>query len=111
MAPEYSVDPLPGGKGYVLVYSENGFSDRIMARFADAPRGPWSDARCLYTSPEMKKDKRVFTYAGKNQAWAQKPGELLVTYCQNMFELGPVFENEGIYRPRFVHVKLESGSN
>ena len=62
---ELSVSYLPGLKKYALVCSENGLSDRIIGRFAESPEGPWSDAVVLYTCPEMKRDKKVFTYAAK----------------------------------------------
>ena len=62
---EFSVSYLPGLKQYALVTTENGLSDRIIGRFAASPEGPWSDPVLLYTCPEMKKDKKVFTYAAK----------------------------------------------
>ena len=106
MGTEFSVARAPGGKGYVLVYTENGLGDRILARFADAPDGPWSAPLLLYTCPEMRKDKGVFCYAAKAHAWAAADGELLVSYCVNTWEFARLFRDDAVYRPKFVRVKL-----
>ena len=97
---------LPAGKGFVAVYTENGIGDRIMARFADAPDGPWSGPSLLYTSPEMKKDKGVFCYSAGAHPWAADGNELVITYCENTWEFAKVFESDQVYRPKFVRVKL-----
>jgi hypothetical protein len=109
VANEYTVTPLPDGDGYVAVCSENGLSDRIVAHFARAPEGPWSDATLLYKSPEMKADKGLMTYAAKAHAWAAEGNELVVSYCVNPWQFGRLFEDEKLYRPKFVRVKLGPG--
>jgi hypothetical protein len=96
---------LPGGKGYVLVYTENGLGDRVLGRFSNAPEGPWSAPVLLYKCPEMGKDKGVFSYAGKAHPWAAKD-ELLISYCVNTWEFARLFREEGVYRPLFVRVRL-----
>lgn len=104
---EFSVSYLAGLKQYALVYTENGLSDRIVGRFAAAPEGPWSDAVLLYTCPEMKKDKKVFSYAAKAHPHLAKGNELVVSYAVNAFELAPVINNPELYWPRFVRVQLK----
>jgi hypothetical protein len=104
---EMSVSFLPGLKKYALVYSENGLSERILGRFADSPEGPWSDAIVLYTCPEMKKDKKVFTYAAKAHPHLATGNELVISYAVNSFELAPVINNAELYWPRFVRVTLK----
>jgi hypothetical protein len=106
LATEFSVSRGPGGKGYVLVYTENGLGDRVVGRFAPAPEGPWSAPVLLYRCPEMAKDKGVFSYAGKAHAWAATGDELLVSYCVNASDFGRLFRDEAVYRPKFVRVKL-----
>jgi hypothetical protein len=108
LASEFSVSAMPGGKEYVLVNSENGLSDRIMGRFADKPDGPWTNPVLLYTSPEMKADKGVFCYSAKAHAWAAKGNELVITYCQNTWEFGKVFQSDVVYRPKFVRVSWKA---
>lgn len=104
---EFSVSYVPSLKRYALVTTEHGLSDRIVARFAPSPEGPWSDAVLLYTCPEMKKQKGVFTYAGKAHPHLAGDGELVISYATNAFELGPVINNAELYWPNFVRVKLK----
>jgi hypothetical protein len=106
LATEFSVSRAPGGKGYVAVYTENGLGDRVVARFADAPEGPWSAPLLLYTCPEMRKDKGVFCYSAKAHPWAAGDDELLVSYCVNTWEFARLFRDDAVYRPKFVRVKL-----
>jgi len=106
MATEFSVTPLPNGRGYVLVYTENGLGERIVARFARAPDGPISAPVLLYKCPEMAKDKGVFCYSAKAHAWAASGDELIVSYCVNAWDFGRLFRDEKVYRPRFVRVTL-----
>jgi hypothetical protein len=104
---EFSVSYVPGLKKYALVTTENGLSDRIVGRFAPAPEGPWGDPVLLYTCPEMKKDKKVFTYAGKAHAHLAGNNELVISYASNSFELAPVINNAELYWPNFVRVQLK----
>lgn len=104
---EFSVSYLPALKRYALVTTENGLSDRIVGRFAPSPEGPWGDPVLLYTCPEMKADKKVFTYAGKAHPHLAGEAELVVSYATNSFEWGPVINNADLYWPNFVRVKLK----
>jgi hypothetical protein len=106
LATEFTVSSRPGGNGYVLVYTENGLGDRIVARTASTPEGPWSAPVLLYRCPEMAKDKGVFCYAAKAHPWASREDELLVSYCVNAWKFGRLFDDERVYRPRFVWVPL-----
>jgi hypothetical protein len=103
---EMSVTFLPKFKQYALVYSENGLSPRIVGRFAPSPEGPWSEPVVLHTCPEMKADRRVFTYAAKAHPHLADEGELVVSYVVNSFDLAPVVNDASIYLPRFVRVTL-----
>jgi hypothetical protein len=106
---EFSVSKVPGGKGYVLVTTENALGPKIMGRFAPSPEGPWSPAVLLYTCPEMAADKGVFCYAAKAHPWAATGNELVVSYCVNAWEFGRLFRDETVYRPKFVRIELETG--
>jgi hypothetical protein len=107
LAVEYSVTHLPGLKRYAAVYTELGLSDRIVARFAESPEGPWSEAVLLYKCPEMKRDKKVFSYAAKAHPHLADGNELVVSYVVNSFELGPVINDASLYWPTFVRVTLK----
>jgi hypothetical protein len=104
---EFSISHLPALGRYALVYSENGLSQRILGRFASSPAGPWSAAVLLHTCPEMKVDKRVFTYAAKAHPHLAGERELVISYVVNAFELGPVLNDATLYWPRFVRVVLK----
>jgi hypothetical protein len=104
---EFSVSRVPGGKGYVLVTTENGLSPRIVGRFSDTPIGPWSAPVLLYTCPEMGRDKGLFCYAAKAHPWAATGNELVISYCVNAWEFARLFRDEAVYRPKFVRVELK----
>lgn len=105
---ELSVSYLPGLKTYALVYTELGLSDRIVGRFAASPEGPWSEPVLLYTCPEMKRNKKVFTYAAKAHPHLAAGGnELVISYAVNSFDLAPVINDAELYWPRFVRVGLK----
>lgn len=105
---EFSVSYVPGLKKYALVYTENGLSERIVARFAANPEGPWGEPVLLFKCPEMKQKKGVFTYAAKaHPHLAANDNELVVSYATNSFELAPVINDAELYWPRFVRVTLK----
>lgn len=106
LANEFSVNRLPDGKGYVLIYSDGGLSERILGRFAESPAGPWSESVLLYRCPEGG-DNGLFCYAAKAQAWATRANELLISYCTNAWDFNRLFADIRVYRPRFVRVSLE----
>jgi hypothetical protein len=107
LATEFSVSYLPGLKRYALVYTENGLSERILARFSSSPEGPWSDPVLLYKCPETKENKRVFTYAAKAHPHLAGGNELIISYVVNAYEFGSVIDNAELYWPRFVRVTLK----
>jgi len=107
MASEYSVSWLPALRRYVLICTENGLSEKIIARTASNPWGPWSAAKVVYRCPEMKWDKGIFCYAAKaHPMLSSAPDELLVTYAANAFDFAQVLDDARLYWPRFVRVKL-----
>ncbi len=98
---------LPGLKRYALVYTENGLGERVIGRFASSPEGPWSEPVLLYVCPEMKTDKKLFTYAAKAHPHLATGNELVISYVVNAHELGPVINNAELYWPTFVRVRLK----
>lgn len=101
---EYSVTPKPGG-GYLLVTTAGGLSDRIVARTANHPTGPWSAAAELYRCPEGA-DKGLFCYAAKAHPHAAEKDEVVISYVANAHDFGRLFRDASVYRPRFVRVEL-----
>lgn len=107
LATEFSVSYLAAFQKYVLVSTESGLSDRIVARFADAPEGPWTKPELLYTCPEMKADKKLFTYSAKAHPHLSGDGELVVSYCVNSFDFARIVNDATLYWPKFVRVPLK----
>jgi Domain of unknown function (DUF4185) len=111
VASEYSVSWLPALRQYVLICTENGLSDRIIARTAPEPWGPWSKAAVVYRCPDMKWNRDVFCYAAKaHPMLATNPDELIVTYAANSFELKLLMSDAQLYWPRFVRVTASAAS-
>ncbi|HWE01056.1 MAG TPA: DUF4185 domain-containing protein [Tepidisphaeraceae bacterium] len=108
MGAEFSVCAAPPGYGLILVYTDKGLSDRIMGRFANSPEGPWSAPKLLYQCPENHRDKGVFCYAAKAHGWASEGNRLLISYCVNSWRLERLFQDEKVYRPKFVWVEFQA---
>lgn len=102
---EFSVSYVPGLKKYALVTTENGLSARIVGRFAPSPEGPWTEPVLLYTCPEMKKDRKLFTYAGKAHPHLAGNNELVISYAVNSGDLAQVINDAELYWPNFVRVQ------
>ena len=101
------MDFVPSLKRFVLVTTENGLSDKIVARTAVEPWGPWSEARVIYKCPEVGLSPRVFCYAGKARVVPGGAGELLVSHAFNSHDFWEVVRDARLYWPRFVRVRLE----
>ncbi len=106
MASEYSVSWLPGQRRFVLICTENGLSEKIIARTAPEPWGPWSAPEVVYRCPEMAWDHQIFCYAAKaHPMLASAPDELIVTYAANSFDFAWIVNDARLYWPRFVRLK------
>jgi hypothetical protein len=106
MDSEYSVTYLSQLRQYVLVYTENGLSARILARTAPTPCGPWSPSTLIYQCPEMGQDPRIFCYAAKAHPSLAHGNEMIVSYVANSFDFWQVAADARLYWPRFFKVSL-----
>lgn len=105
---EYSVSYLSGLQQYVLVYSEDGLSKNILARFSRTPQGPWSDVIPLYQCPEAQWDESIFCYAAKAHAiLSMDPDELIITYIANSVDFDKMANDARLYRPRFLRATFK----
>ncbi len=108
IANEYSVSFVPALGEFAVVYSENGFSKNIVARFAPNPWGPWSHPQNLYECPEMTWGNNVFCYAAKGHPeLSGGPQELIVTYVANSMDFEEMDADARLYRPRFIRVRFK----
>lgn len=112
VANEFSVAPFKDG--YLLVTHDTSelFSTRIVARTSCSPVGPFTEPVELYRTPETGAagsygDADVFTYNAHEHPDLRHGNRLLVTYNVNTFDnVGDVYDDASIYRPRFVDVQL-----
>lgn len=104
---EYSVSYLPALKKFILIYSEQGFAKKILARFSPSPYGLWQESVCIYECPESDNENGIFCYAGKaHPELTGDPGELIITYADNAFDFQKLIDDASLYWPVFVRVKL-----
>lgn len=103
---ELSVTALPDGR-YALVFQENGLSPIVGLRLGLTPYGPFGPIIKLYEAKEMQQ-KNYTTYNAKAHPSLSAPGELLISYNVNAFDIfNEIKANPNLYRPRFLRVKLK----
>lgn len=106
---EYSVSYLPALKKYVVVYSQDGLSNNILARLSDEPQGTWSDPIQLYRCPEADWSNSIFCYAAKaHVTLSNTPEELIITYIANSVDFNQTVTDARLYRPRFIRATFSS---
>lgn len=101
--------------GYLMITQDTSelFSNRIVARTSCSPTGPFSEPVELYRTPETGadgsySDADVYTYNAHEHPELRKGDRLLVTYNVNTFDnVGDVYDDASIYRPRFLDVELQ----
>jgi hypothetical protein len=107
MANEYSVSFLADYGKYVALYSRDGISQDIIARFAPAPWGPWGDPVTFYQCPEAGQGKGIICYAAKGHPdLTIARDELVVTYVANSTDFYTMAAHAQLYRPRFLRVRF-----
>ncbi len=113
-SPTSSASP-PFRDGYLLVTQDTSelFSTRIVARTSCSPTGPFTDPVELYRTPETGAlgsygDPDVFTYNAHEHPNLRQGNRILVSYNVNTFDnVGDVYDDASIYRPRFIDVQLK----
>jgi hypothetical protein len=110
MAREYSVSYFPEHRQFVLVYTDRGLSEDVLARTAPEPWGPWSEPVILYQCPEAGWDPKIFCYNTKAHASLAAGDELVVNYVANSFDFWQVAADARLYWPRFIRAQLQFGA-
>jgi len=78
----------------------------VVAAIGYSPVGPFGPPRILWHAPEPDLDPDIYTYNAKAHPHLSQPGELIVSYNVNTFDFADHFAHAGIYRPRFIRVRL-----
>ena len=110
MPTEFSVTPIEvaGKKAWLIVQSEIMFGPRVMARLSSSPYGPWTKPSPIFEVPDLKRNKKYFSYAAKAHPELSAKGEMLITYVVNSFDFGAMIHDPEIYRPRFIRLNLDA---
>lgn len=112
LANEYSVSHLRDSGRYVAVYSAGDATDKIVARYAPNPWGPWTDPAVLYQCPEAQRQKNIICYAAKGHpAILTAPDGLIISYIANSTDFDAMVSDAGLYRPRFIKVTFRSDNS
>ena len=107
VANEYSVSYLSARDKFIVVYTDSQRADRIIARFAPNPWGPWGDPFSLYRCPEARWDESIICYAAKGHPdISESPDELIVSYIANSTDFETMVSDARLYRPRFIRVRF-----
>jgi hypothetical protein len=108
---EFSVSWLPGLHRYVLVYTKDGLSDKIIMRSSPSPSGPWSDPITIFKIPNFSHSRGTFCYAAKaHPELARGDDKMVISYICNNSNLHRLIKDPGTYVPRFIEVQLHCAS-
>lgn len=101
---EYSVHWDAALKKYLQIQSHGFGAGSIGIRMADHLQGPWTDLHLFYT-PDYTGFTKPFMYAAKAHPELKSDG-LVITYNVNSFDFGELVQNQDIYFPKFVEIKI-----
>ncbi len=102
-ATECSIESTYDGEWH-FIYSRGFGQSTIAMRTAFDITGPWSDAHDVFTPPESMHDD-AFVYAAKAHPTLRGPdGGMLVTYADNSFTFGDLFDPANVATLYWPHV-------
>jgi len=111
MSTDLSVAYMPGLKRYLMVYTDCDISNRIVARTAPTPIGPWSQIQKLHACREGAGDAKLYSYGGKAHPSLSSDGKLVISYLTSSVDTWQVAMDARLYWPTFVTVGMrEVGS-
>lgn len=112
VANEFSVAPFEDGYLMVTQDTTYPFDTRVVAQVSCSLTGPFQYAADLYRMPEAGiwgsyGDADIFTYNAHEHPQLRDGNTLLVTHNVNTFDnVGDIYDDVTIYRPRFYDVTL-----
>jgi hypothetical protein len=102
---EYSIHYDTALRQFIQIQSF-GFGEASLGiRMSDSLTGKWTDPH-LFFRPEYPGVKKPFMYAAKAHPELKGSG-VYITYNVNSFDLGELIDNQAIYFPVFVEMKIE----
>ena len=92
---------------YILVSQERGIgTDKIFTFTTNQPNGIWKNKKLIYTTPESRLNKDLYTYNAMAHPQYINKNQLLISYCVNTHTFTNLYNDVSIYRPRFLWVSL-----
>jgi hypothetical protein len=101
---EYSVHYDTTLKKYIQIQSFGFGEAQIGIRMSDSIQGKWSEPYMFY-NPEYPGVKKPFMYAAKAHPELHSDG-IYITYNVNSFDFGELIENQTVYFPKFILLKI-----
>lgn len=95
------------GDGFVVVQTIGFGAATIGARTAPSLTGPWSEVREVWRPPEADK-RNALIYAAKAHPELDAGDDVAVTFIVSSFDVASVVDDETLYYPRFVRLRLDS---
>jgi hypothetical protein len=103
---EFSVTPTDTNKFLLIAQSGNS----VIVKTGDTPAGPFGISHLLYNCPEVIDNPNIFVYNAKAHPSLSASGELLISYNVNSLSLSELMNDAGIYRPRFIALKISNST-
>lgn len=103
---QFSVLPLAAGFGLVTMDERTPFSARVVLYWAETPAGPWRGPVDIYQAPEA--DGAVAAYNPFVHPQFDRSKGYLISYNINhVHDPDRLYDDAGLYRPRFIRADLE----
>ena len=101
---EFSVHYDPSLKKFIQIQSVGFGEAAIGIRMADCLQGKWTEPY-LFFKPAYPGIKKPFMYAAKAHPELKGDG-IYITYNVNSFDFGELIENQNLYFPKFILIKI-----
>lgn len=108
VSPELSVTPISSGSlagKYLLISEKDTLSGYVAMSVGESPVGPFTKFQNVYYTPELNKEKQIFTYNAKAHPHLSQLGELLLSYNVNTTDPSGNELDADVYRPRWVKLR------
>jgi hypothetical protein len=114
---EMSITPIESGPyagRFCYLYTKKNVGNKIYARIADSPVGPFGAEHMLYYTDETDHllefgGKGIYAYNAKAHYHLSREGELLISYNINTLDFETHIINCELYRPRFLRLRMLFG--
>lgn len=102
---QFGVVRLGQRVGLVTMDERQPFSDRMVVYLAEAPTGSWQGPTEIYRAPEA--DTAVVAYNPfVHPQFSSRNGHLISYNINHIHDPDRLYDNAGLYRPRFIRVDL-----